>query len=715
MTRSRAVHFASVLQAAARRAHHVRDEALSLSYQKGWVVSLGVGLVVWAAFSTLPLTAAAASGLGAMCVSIADVPSPTRHKPIELACGWLGGSLITLLVGVASRYFVPALACVAACSFVAALLHGFGRKAMPLSIGLLLPMVLTLGTPLPSVEAVYAHTAWFAAGGAVYCAWALLMARVLERRTRRLTLADALQAFADYQRARAALFDDSQNTAQGLRRMIACESSLVEALQDARELLFRQLRGPQELRLAAALVVLLDAFETVLSSHSEVERLRATPFGAPLAVVVALAGGIADHAQRVAAALRRNRVVPLPALAEAVAAARQAVSAVAGGDAHEASVAHAQSALRAVLNKLAHTAALLEQCQQVLCDDARAVRMVASINLRAFLLPARYTLGVVVGQMHWDSPIFRFALRFMLAMVCGFVLAEFLPYSRHGSWIMLTIAVTLRSSYSLSRQRRADRVVGDLVGAVLAMAVLHLAAPLAPFIVVVCVGLTRVYGLKHYQIGSTAGCVMGLLLLHFLAPGSGLLVSERIADGVLGACVAWAFCFVLPHWEARNMPRLVGEVEAAAQGYAEQAIRYAAEPNAYRLARKRMTDALAMLAGALRRMLDEPESARLDVAALERVLTGAHLLASQFASVQVLLRTHNDRFAPDWAEPLLARARERTLAALAGQVLCAQDEPLPAPEASGERILARRLWQVEHEAGNLPLAAAQARGPRPGG
>ena len=53
-------------------------------------------------------------------------------------------------------------------------------------------------------------------------------------------------------------------------------------------------------------------------------------------------------------------------------------------------------------------------------------------------------------------------------MMAGALVAQSLGDDRHGNWVLLTIAVVMRAGYGLTRQRRDDRVIGTLIGCVLA-------------------------------------------------------------------------------------------------------------------------------------------------------------------------------------------------------------------------------------------------------
>ena len=94
--------------------------------------------------------------------------------------------------------------------------------------------------------------------------------------------------------------------------------------------------------------------------------------------------------------------------------------------------------------------------------------MIGDVNLAAFIPRRRYALSALAPHFSLNSPVLRFAVRLALAMMAGAVVAQSLGDERHGNWVLLTIAVVMRAGYGLTQQRRDDRVIGTLIGCVLA-------------------------------------------------------------------------------------------------------------------------------------------------------------------------------------------------------------------------------------------------------
>jgi uncharacterized membrane protein YccC len=97
--------------------------------------------------------------------------------------------------------------------------------------------------------------------------------------------------------------------------------------------------------------------------------------------------------------------------------------------------------------------------------------MAAGADLTPFLTQQRYSIGILLANLRWTSPTFRYALRVAMAISVGLVSAG-CPTS-HGYWTALTIAVILKPSFSMTRQRRADRLIGTLIGCLLTAVILH--------------------------------------------------------------------------------------------------------------------------------------------------------------------------------------------------------------------------------------------------
>ena len=158
-------------------------------------------------------------------------------------------------------------------------------------------------------------------------------------------------------------------------------------------------------------------------------------------------------------------------------------------------------------------------------------------------------------------------------MTTGLALTLIFPRFAHANWVLLTIALIMRANYSVTRQRRWDRITGTLIGCALAVLFINtMPAPVLLVLIVLAVGTSHAYGLVAYRITAIGASISSLLLLHFVDPLVHPQFFERIVDTLIGAGLSWAFSYLLPNWERDDLPRTVRGLLAADAGFADAAL-----------------------------------------------------------------------------------------------------------------------------------------------
>ena len=247
------------------------------------------------------------------------------------------------------------------------------------------------------------------------------------------------------------------------------------------------------------------------------------------------------------------------------------------------------------------------------------------------------------------------------------------------------------------------------------------AAPLLPAVFLLAVGTAHASVLNRYWLTALAATVMALLQAHTVSPAGGFAVSERVADTLLGAALAWAFSFVLPAWERRLLPGTVAAVERTLAAYAGHALSHDGEdPVAQRLARRQAYDALAMLGAALQRSSAEPRAVRVPAAEVALLLDHGQRLMAHLSLVRMTLSRSGQAAMGDTALQALSTALESLSASLQpgarspppGPVADPEDLsqlPLQAPEVDILPWLLRRLSVLVNDAVAIRRAADTVR------
>jgi uncharacterized membrane protein YccC len=680
-------------------------------FYTGLRIATGIVGLTYLTYAVAGLPAAMAVAIGALCTSQMDMPGPLRHKFNEMLAGVLSCSLVALLVSLCSP--VPWLlrTVIVLVSFLASMMVVYGRKAMPLQFVALFVMMLSSEAPATPLQALR-HGALFLLGGAGYMAYAMVVVWILRRRLKQQVLAEALYELAAYTSAKAGCYDMANPLPAQMDKLVRQQSVLAERQQASRDLILRGKPGPDEAVLVQVHYAMFDLYELVLSTHTDYALLREYFADGPVLPLLGdLIGKAARDIESAAYAMTRNR--PSYAAADYRAELRaldDALRTLVPGD---GAAEGAQAVLRATSNKIRELVAMIGRLHAASQAPQGAPPMARDADLTPLLTQQRYNIGILLSNLRWTSPTFRYALRVAMAISVGLVSAEWLPYKTHGYWTALTIAVVLKPSFSITRQRRADRLVGTLIGCMLTALILHfIHAPailLGFLFVATAAGPTFLY--VKYRYTAVAASVQALLLIGLTVPHGAGAIGERLLDTVVGTLIATFFSYVLPSWEYQNLPLLVDAVRDANRKYVDAAAgllrRRAGDDFHYRIARKRFMDSLAALSAALGRMLDEPAGKQRAQAELARFTVQNYLLVAHMAALRLLLQ----RYAENMPRAEVDAALERMFAEVRASLGEATASP-PAPldektvwiaEWPGWAPLQRRLRLLQQDAAQVAL------------
>jgi uncharacterized membrane protein YccC len=681
--------------------------------ENGLTVAIGVGLTGVTIGWALGFPAAIAAASGAVCVSISDRTDPLRQKTWIMGFAFLSTVFFTGLSAF-SRFSTPAF--IIATAFVglwAGLISVYGKWVLSLAMTGVLAFIFAMGQKFAGPSDAADHLMLTVCGAMGYTVYAVVVAWLFDDRGRRLLLAEAMHAFAAYLRAKAALYNPDTEGPGAFRALIDAHAALADRLQAARDSLFARRSHRMQLKRIDILLALLDAFETVLSSDADLEALRGAPQRELLWRLNAFVTQMAEEVERLTLALRFRHGHTNPLRHAEEARQLQDALAQARAAAPDDPVMHA---FTATANKLVLADSYVAALAMALDDATAPSSLAAGLDLDLFRQDGPRGIGVLLNQFRWRAPALRYAIRLSLAMSAGLALTLIFPRFAHANWILLTIALIMRANYSVTRQRRWDRVTGTLIGCALAVTFINtLPAPVLLLFIVLAVGTSHAYGLVAYRITAVGASISSLLLLHFVDPLLHPQFFERIIDTLIGSGLSWSFSYLLPNWERDDLPHTVRGLLAADAAFADAALRRAPISQRYRLARKKTLEAVAQLSGAIRRLADEPNTNRRALASLGELLGANYLLASDLSSMPVLVKLRAQELDSASADAAIADVRERVVALLQpdnaahhADAAPPQRESLSGMQGSAAmEVLARRLDHIVHAAQKVARLAAR--------
>jgi uncharacterized membrane protein YccC len=182
----------------------------------------------------------------------------------------------------------------------------------------------------------------------------------------------------------------------------------------------------------------------------------------------------------------------------------------------------------------------------------------------------RDPLEILRANLTLRSAVLRHAVRLSLLVGGADAVVRALGVDR-GYWVPLTLLVVLRPDFAATWQRATMRVVGTVVGLVIATELVHW-VPGGSWWQVVLVGLFA-FGMRFAGPGNialTAVCLSGLVVVLLEVQGVPArdAVTSRAADTLVGGVLAvLAATLFLPSWERRFVPSRLADLLTAYRRY----------------------------------------------------------------------------------------------------------------------------------------------------
>jgi uncharacterized membrane protein YccC len=661
--------------------------------------------------------------IGALCTTLMDMPSPLRHKFNEMLASVMLCSAVTLLISLCGPVQWLLMTVLVLVSFLASMMVVYGKKSMPLQLAALFIMTMSMEHQMTWQQSFH-HAGLFMLGGLIYLTYAMAIAWVLRHRIKQQVLAEALFELAAYIDIKADFYDTRFNLTEQFNKLVRHQSILADRQQASRDLILRSHKNSKDAIVVQVHVCMLDLYELILSTHTDYALLRQHLADSDvLKSLHDLAYKAARDIESVAYAVTRKRASYAQISYDKEWADIEAEIArlhAKGDGAQEAlaTLRAQRNKIRAILKMIAE---LHLATQKVYAD----VPFWSGADMAPFLSQQKYELKTLLSNLRLDSPVFRFALRVSMAISVGLLIGHWLPYAAHSYWIVLTIVIILRPTFSMTRQRRADRIIGTIIGCVVTAIVIRFVHSNIVLMAILFLSIvaTPTFIYLRYRYTAIAVSLMILLQMHLVAPSNPNLVSERLVDTLIGAAVATVFSFVLANWEYQSLPRLVRQVLNVNLSYMQASFALLQgkcfDDFAYRIERKRLMDSLAALSSALVRMLDEPASKQRAVEDINLFIVQNYLLVAHVAALRSILGRHASQLPIAPVNALLSHSHTQVCLTLSRALEQLDDKaaistPLAAPAAppvsdvawSGWPLVQRRIRLLQADADKIVVHSA---------
>ena len=555
--------------------------------------------------------------LGAFLVSANDIDGSIRLKVIGLLIATALSMGVLLL-----SFYMPSA------QWVALLIYGilifclsylsvFGFRASLISFSGLFALVMSFSTLFESEYHVFFVVMMVGIGGLWYALLVLIRYFLFYKKQMEFYLSEAFELTSQLMGIRSELIDPKCDRKRLLTEMLDIQSKLTTNHEVLRELLIMNRRGFSNssfqtirlnvftdlvdmLELAIANPVQYDKMDLIMRTHSR----QLTDFQE---LLNAISRRLRFFGKNISRTLRLQDDDSIRLLMQKV--SKNIASFIPKADNGVEStlmLTNYQKYLQNQSDKVAHIERSLKS-GNVATKQSRK----RDDSLR-FLTKQDYNPTIIIENFNLQSPMFRHSLRIAIVSIAGFALGQYLDLD-NAYWILLTIVVIMRPSYGLTNERSRNRIIGTIIGGIVAYGLI-LWVNNHTFNIVMSI-LTFIIGISMLQTNyKTAAAFITMQVIFTFAliePNVAEIIQFRVLNTLIGAALATlGVWLLLPTKEISTLDKSLLESIRANRFFLLELSRYyntKVKKPEYKILRKKAFLSISELNSVYQRILQEPK------------------------------------------------------------------------------------------------------------
>jgi uncharacterized membrane protein YccC len=625
----------------------------SSSFDRG--IRIGVGIVIPLAvlYFLGYFEYAPAVVIGAFLNAPGDIPGSFKRKVNAILVSIVFSMVITAIILFSKPVLPLLLLAMTVITFFVSLLSVYGFRASLVSFSGLLAMVIAFAIQKETAYDILIQVALMGIGGLWYLVVSFVFQKLAPVKDQNQLLSDTLRLIGEYLKLRAKLLTKKTKRDERLKQSFVLQNQINEKHETLRETLLtarkRSGRSHYEEKQLLILLSSINIFELIEAKHLDYKIIDHI-FGQRKEFLKAsqeLSKIMGDHLIRLSELLIQNDTIPnrdvlLDALSKANESIISYIDTVKLPEAREGAL---------ILKNL-------YDYQDQLLQEIRTIRRVmanvkeaAKVSLKKedssqFLTLQEYRLNVLVENFSLDSTMFRHSLRLTLAIVFAYLLGILFEI-QNSYWILLTIIVIMRPSYGLTKERSKDRIIGTLIGAAVAVAIVLLTQNVIIYAVLALVSLVLAFSLiqQNYKFAAALITISIIFVYSFINPNAFEVIQYRVIDTIIGSTIAVVANYMLvPSWEANNLKKVLLNALKMNKCYLIATQEFYQDPSlhslTYKVARKEAFLAISNLNAAFQRLSQDPKSKQIEFQLIYEIVTLNQTMVSAIASIGNFISNH---------------------------------------------------------------------------
>lgn len=582
-----------------------------------------------------------------------DIPGSLKRKVNAILISIGLTMLITIILLFLKPFSLVLIGALAIISFCTSLISIYGFRASLVSFSGLLAMVLAFAVQKETAQEIWTHVFLMGIGGLWYLVVSYLFLKLAPNKDTNQLLSDTLQLMGEYLKLRARLLTKKSKREDLMQQSIALQTKITEKQETLRELLLLERKrtgrshyDEKQLLIFISTINIVELIEAKNLDYSEIDMLFEDNKDY-LKASKRLNKKMGNHLITLSECLIKKEKIPSKdPLLEALEKAYDGIAIYA------AAIGLPKARAGALILRN------LYDYQEQLLQEIRAIRRVmanvknaSKVSIKRegndqFITLQEYRLNVITQNFSLNSTLFRHALRFTVAILFAHILGTLLGI-HNTYWILLTIIVIMRPNYGLTKERSKDRIIGTLIGAVIAIGIVLITQNPIVYSVLAILSLTMAIALlqQNYKSGAALITINIILVYSLINPDSFQVIQYRVIDTIIGAVIAVVANYTLwPSWEVFNMKQvLLNALQRNKEYLIETKNLYHTKSNdnhKYKVARKEAFLAISNLNAAFQRMTQDPKSKQKEYPLIYEMVTLNHTMLSGIAAIGTFISNH---------------------------------------------------------------------------
>ncbi len=553
------------------------------------------------------------------------------------------------------------LAAMTALTFIFTLSGAVSLRYRTISFGTLVVALYTILT-LNHSMAWYANTLLILCGTLLYSGNTLLLHLILPHRPVQDSMAAAYGELAAYLDIKAQFFDpdDTEQLEQRQIELAMQNGKVIATFNQVRNALFYRMRGqhrhPRTTRMLHDYLAAQDIHERAASSYiGEYRRFVANLSHSDLIfriqrLIEWQAQACRDTAQSLRQGLEPPDNAKLGKLMDGIRRSLQH---------HQADPAAANPDLPRLLDNLGGINYQLTHLARIQSPAPDGGNSEQTRILREEAGGWRHIAGILRSHCHFDSAVFRHAVRLSIVVSVCIALVESLKLPM-GYWILLTAVFVCQPNYSATKSRLAQRMAGTLAGVAAGSLLPYFTPSLPTQLAVVALSSTLFFFFRtnKYSYSTFFITIQAITNLYIAGLHGADALPWRLLDTLIGCGIAWwAVSMLWPDWHYLSLPRTAGQALASHAGYLKTIACQLqkgshSDDTAYRSARRRAHESAAQLSSTLSDMSGQPQKYAAHLPGGFTLLKTVYALSAYISA----LGAYRHRLSTEQADPAFLQA-----------------------------------------------------------